>query len=514
MTIQKDDFLKRKARDFQNWTEPREIQHQIYQLSMEVTVRHYQDPLIPDVAYHIFGFLDTATKQVVASVCRLWNRIVYLPRHWRNVTAELPATCSEVLIRSLAKRQITRISCPRSSFEDLALVFALLPDVCYLNVGGCPRVTALQMKREFCHLYSLKHLVFKHCSRINDAFLKACAPSLKNLKSVVLQDCENITELGLSTFLKHVDGLEKLNLSWCENIKGVCLQHIAFNCAELRSLVLRGCNWITTGAMRHLVDHVPKLVHLDFHWSLGLTDEGVKILVEALPNLKYLDVKECPLVTFKGIHYVAQNLHQLVHLAFGGKDNFDFSPTDAELEIMFHELATMAKLQSLEFDAELVSDTCMSTLLKQLPNLTSLHMGIVDNITDITAVHIAKFSPNLQSLSMSSPHLQDQGIISVAENLKKLVSLDLWNCPITSNGLEVIAPHLASLKSLVISHETVTDVGVKSLALNAKSLTCLDLWECDYITDAGITSVATNMVNLQKLILTLCPRITDKGEKY
>ena len=483
---------------------------------MSTIVNYLQGPLIPDIASHVFSFLDTQGKQNVALVCRLWRDVVYLPVHWKNVTVELPPTCSEMLLQSLVKRRITRISCPRSSFEDICVVFGLLPDVSYLNVGGCPRITELQLKREFARLEKLKHLVFKRCTRISDTFLEASAPKLKNLKSLVLEDCENITEFGLRTFLKHVHGLERLDLTWCENMRDVCLQDIAVNCPELKSLVLRGCDWLSADAMHHLINHLPKLVHLDFRWSHGLTDNGVKILAEGLPNLKYLDVKECPLVTSKGIKYVAKNLHELSYLAFGGSDNLNlqFSSNDEEVEVMFLEIASMAKLQTLHFDVEGVSDICIRTVLKQLPNLVSLDMGFVDNLTDTTAKIVGQFLPNLLFLSLSSPFVQDFGIISIAQNLKKLVSLDLRNCPLTNKGLQEIAPFLTSLKSLVLSsHQNVTNIGVKCLAENAKSLTSLDLMDCDYVTNAGASLIAMKMTNLQQLNLSFCHKISNKGKK-
>ena len=118
------------------------------------------NPLIPDIASHVFSFLDTQAKQNVACVCRLWRDIVYLPIHWENVTIELPPTCSAILIQSMVKRGISRISCPRSAYEDMSVAFTSLPGISYLNVGGCRRVTELQLKHEFCRLEKLEHLVF------------------------------------------------------------------------------------------------------------------------------------------------------------------------------------------------------------------------------------------------------------------------------------------------------------------------------------------------------------------
>ena len=90
----------------------------------------------------------------------------------------------------------------------------------------------------------------------------------------------------------------------------------------------------------------------------------------------------------------------------------------------------------LQFDVDGVRDVWIRKLLKRLPNLTNLDMGFADNRTNMTANIFAKFLPNLRLLSLRSPSVQDKGIITIAENLKKLGLLDLRNCPPTNKGLE------------------------------------------------------------------------------
>ena len=115
--------------------------------------------LNPDITCHVFSFLDTLSKQSVALVCSQWRDIVYLPFLWKNVTVELkPGNVNETLIRSLATRRITRVSCRRCSSEDITLVFTLLPNITYLNVGAFQRVN--QYKINNCRLHSIQELVF------------------------------------------------------------------------------------------------------------------------------------------------------------------------------------------------------------------------------------------------------------------------------------------------------------------------------------------------------------------
>ena len=89
---------------------------------MSSVVNYHQGPLIPDIASHVFSFLDTQGKQNVARVCRLWRDVVYLPVHWKNVTVELPPTCSELLIQSFVKRRITRDQYSRYVTLDTYLI--------------------------------------------------------------------------------------------------------------------------------------------------------------------------------------------------------------------------------------------------------------------------------------------------------------------------------------------------------------------------------------------------------
>ena len=161
---------------------------------MEESLSWHQGPLIADIAAQVFSFLGVSDKQTVAQVCRLWRDIVYRPSLWSEVTVVVPLKCSKVLVKSLSKRKITRLYCPRATYDDLSLLFSVLTEISHLGFGGCPNVSKPFLKMELPQLEHLEHLCFRRCACINDSVLEVCAPSLKKIiiKSLKLEDCDNI----------------------------------------------------------------------------------------------------------------------------------------------------------------------------------------------------------------------------------------------------------------------------------------------------------------------------------
>ena len=465
---------------------------------------YQQGPLIVDIAAHVFSFLGVSDKQTVAQVCRLWRDIVYRPSLWNEVTVVVPLKCSKVLVKSLSKRKITRLYCPRVTYDDLMLLFSVLPEISHLGFGGCPNVSQVFPKMELPQLEHLEHMRFSHCApiSIDRIFLKICGASLKKIKSLSLED---LTESGFKNLIKHLDNLETLNFSQCDMLEDGPLLDIAKCCPKLKQLRLHRCFGITSVGLQDLIEN---LLHLT---SLNLSDTYVKHLpLEAiaknLPNLTFLDLTRCK-ITSEEMSCIARNHPKLRHLAFT-------TPRESyqALELMFCQIAQLSELRCLMIGGLVdITDSSICKLVKNLPNLTSLDVGYGNRISDKTGELIGTYLQRLESLSLNSGKMSDKGVTVLFSKLKKLTSLHLHGCYITNDGMKRMASNLVHLKSLILSSPHLTDIGVKHLAMNLKGLTRLDLKNCCNLTNVGVHILAVNLPQLLQLNLSYCDGVFDPG---
>ena len=471
---------------------------------------YQQGPLIVDIAPHVFSFLGVSDKQTVAQVCRLWRDIVYRPSLWSEVTVVVPLKCSKVLVKSLEKRKITRLYCPRATYEDLTLLFSVLPEISHLGFGGCPNVSQVFPKMELPQLEHLEHVRFSRCAyiSIDRSFLKICGASLKKIKSLSLEDCHTVTNSGFENLIRHLDNLETLNLSQCDMLGGGSLLDIA-RCPKLKQLSLHGCKrWIIT--MTGLQDLTEKLLHLT---SLNLSDTlfcvkhlPLKAIAKNWPNLTFLDLTDCK-ITSEEIRCIARNHPKLRHLAFT-------TPRESyqALELMFCQIAQLSELRCLMIGGLVdITDSSICKLVKNLPNLTSLDVRYGNRISDKTGELIGTYLQRLESLSLHGGKLSDKGVTVLASKLKKLTSLNPLGCDITNDGMKRMAPNLPHLKSLILSSPHLTDIGVKHLAMNLKGLTSLDLMNCHKLTNVGVRILAVNLPQLLQLNLSYCDGMSNQG---
>ncbi|XP_029696679.1 F-box/LRR-repeat protein 16 isoform X2 [Takifugu rubripes] len=194
--------------------------------------------------------------------------------------------------------------------------------------------------------------------------------------------------------------------------------------------------------------------------------------------------------------------------------------TDAGLEVMLEQ---MQGLMHLELSG--CNDFTEAGLWSSLnARLTSLSVSDCINVADDAIAAISQLLPNLSELSLQAYHvtdtamayftakqITDDGVELVAENLRKLRSLDLSWCPrITDMALEYIACDLHKLEELVLDRcVRITDTGLGYLS-TMSSLRSLYLRWCCQVQDFGLQHLF-RMRSLRLLSLAGCPLLTTNG---
>ncbi|EDO30637.1 predicted protein, partial [Nematostella vectensis] len=368
---------------------------------MEEYLSLQQGPLIPDVACHVFSFLQTHEKQAVALVCRFWRNIVYLPSLWKNVQVILPLEASEELFLGLRKRKITRVTVLRSTNDELSNMFTIVPNITHISLGGCPKLTEKFLQRQFCI-------------------------SLSNLKSLTIEDCETITSIGFKELIVHLRNLEVLDLTWCENLNDECLRYVSHSCPKLRVLSLRGCDWVSYTGVNH-----------------GINSIVVKLIANHLPDLQYLDVKDCPCnITNNGMLGIVQGLCHLKSLILSSHPEL----TNVGIKHITNNLKSLTSLDLM--DCCRVTNSGVALIAKEMPQLVQLNLSYCYKVSNQGAIDIGKNLKELRQLTLEQTKITDKGFVYVCHHLPNLQSLAVGGCPITDKGLVEGSKALSNLEEL------------------------------------------------------------------
>lgn len=147
--------------------------------------------------------------------------------------------------------------------------------------------------------------------------------------------------------------------------------------------------------------------------------------------------------------------------------------------------------------------------LQPLHKLVSLNLGGT-HVTD-GAMSKLKCIDQLEVLDLSYTNIGDEGIASVANNMRSLTTLSLRGAKISSRGLSSLA-QLPDLSALDLGSSDFSNEDLRALT-KLKGLAILNLRK-DKLTDQGLVALA-QLPELKSINLTECKQITRKGiEKF
>ena len=140
-----------------------------------------------------------------------------------------------------------------------------------------------------------------------------------------------------------------------------------------------------------------------------------------------------------------------------------------------------------------------------------------DTIIDDDLAHIIPWCPNLESVCLTVvPDLSDRTVVLLARSARYLNGLDISGCTLVTDVaiLEVasVATELEVVRLNGLS--TLTDPSVSALARSLTNLRELELSDLHLLTPLSVRDIWTFAMNLQRLKLCNCVHITDKGFPY
>ncbi|PCH40803.1 RNI-like protein [Wolfiporia cocos MD-104 SS10] len=156
----------------------------------------------------------------------------------------------------------------------------------------------------------------------------------------------------------------------------------------------------------------------------------------------------------------------------------------------------------------LTEDACTSAVHIQLTRPRS------HAISDDELAHILPWCPNLESIDLSGvPDLTDRTVILLAHSAPDLREIDLSGCKLVTDAAIIELAHVCSDLEIVKLNRlsTLTDQAISTLARQLVNLAELELCDLHLITAVSVRDIWTFCTKVRRLKLARCTGLTDKA---
>lgn len=268
---------------------------------------------------------------------------------------------------------------------------------------------------------------------------------------------------------------------------------------NLSVLSLRGC---TFDLNLDSLNEFPHLIKLDLSDVYSLKEENFHKLINKSKNLQYLTLRDCDdrRVNDRFLSIIAKDIKQLRFL--------DLHRCKLVSDDGIKEIAVnFPNLETLSLRSTCITNEGINALIDHLSNLNEVDLSFLE-ISDDVLIKFSKKFGDLKSLSLCGFKIGDECLISILNNLPKLEALDLYLCEnLTERGLKDVANNLINLKEIDLSScKRISNIG--TLLKNLKRLEVVMLGKCPQISDKDLAEMEA-LVNLKILNLQECKSFTN-----
>ncbi|CAG8559694.1 8340_t:CDS:2 [Cetraspora pellucida] len=260
----------------------------------------------------------------------------------------------------------------------------------------------------------------------------------------------------------------------------------------------------TRGFGSEALEILKRVQSLDARAS-GLDDDFVRKLVMGLPgqSLKVLDLSVND-ITDKTVFYIGNNCPNLQKLFLEGCEEI------TDIKPLIH-LSTHLKILILSYCSELLDFTIADLVSPVLgESLSKLDLDGCHRLTDVSIYRISCYLKNLEYLAIDGQGINDDPIINVFRNCRKLNLFSMSFCDsLTDKCLYDIGLSLKnhSFYSLDISEcSYLSDIALQQMRQD--NIRWLNLDWCWNVKENSIHTILTSCPNIQELMVTGCNDIT------
>jgi hypothetical protein len=340
-------------------------------------------------------------------------------------------------------------------------------------------------------------------SRINSAVLTKLSQSIKHKicladLSFTFVSCPSLLGDGINSLinsLQQLTQLKKLELDFANTSMS---QHNLTNLAT------------SFKQLKQLID-----LKLRYLGHLNFTDKSWQEISQGIASLDTLTRLELnlggglPLQQLKNMGIILKQLPQLTELKLVLWGNQQLN--DESWPIIEQGLVRLANLTSLDLDlgssSSKIDLSCIATIVKQLPHLTSVRLNFCYN-PQLTNNSLSEIAHSIASLSQLDElelvvsycsALTDQGVVALSHAIHNL-------------SLRSLKLDFSYSDNLKLANPTLTELARSVSTLAKLEKFYIDIGLCKGLDEKGITEVAMSIGHLQsltKLTLRLNSSITD-----
>ncbi|KAI9259289.1 hypothetical protein BY458DRAFT_440526, partial [Sporodiniella umbellata] len=390
--------------------------------------------LLPDeLQIKILSQLSTQDLLKASTVCKKWVQLVFDGSLWSDLNVA-------PFYKTIPKDYLLKLIRVAAGFLKSA------------NFRGSIQFNGQALRTLSDHCPNVQVMIIKDCRNLSAASITCFLQKAKNLRILDVSGLDTIKNSTLTTVL--LSKLEKLNLSWCRNISGQGLIPLISSCVHLRYLKLNGCPQLDDTTMETLGHHLPSLAYLSLSACASLTDTAMLSFLSAskTQSLCHLNLSSCARLTDTTLRYLAQYAPHLTHL----------------------ELAGCVPM----------TDQGFCYFSSRIKTLQLLDLEDLQQITGITVRSIANHQTRLERLCLSNcTQVADDAIRHLILHgvCHKLYHLELDNCMVTDDALDIIATYLQQQKEPDVS----ADSAISLYPPRPRHIN-LEVLDCSNITELGV----------------------------
>ncbi|XP_025058298.1 uncharacterized protein LOC106722119 [Alligator sinensis] len=372
-------------------------------------------------------------------------------------------------------------------------MWQLLPDELWLCIFSFLSQKELSQVAQVCHRFHCLardesfwgqiHIVDCHC--LNDEWLIRLG--LHHPQCFSLYHCHDetwrITEEGLKQFFQHCkESLKELNTTSCSGptLRGdIILYHASTFCNKLTSVDISWTGATDLGIIA-LAEASVSLQSLSAN-GCQITDDAVNALIEKHgKRLSKIEVFGCHALTAKSLSSIAEECPNLQTLNIG-------RVPEVTHVCLSNIVKHLKKLSALNVTGlSVVRDHVVHFIVTQCPKLESLILSSCSQVTDLSLVEISTYLQTIRYLDVSScKKVTDIGVQALAGSCHQLYYLDLSSTGTSKRGVCLLASFChSSLECVKLNFcKNITLDAVKKLCKKCKRLKMLHLYGCCFSRD-------------------------------
>ncbi|RWR76637.1 F-box/LRR-repeat protein 4 [Cinnamomum micranthum f. kanehirae] len=238
----------------------------------------------------------------------------------------------------------------------------------------------------------------------------------------------------------------------------------------------------------------------------SLSDAGLTTLAKGCTRLEKLSLIWCSNVTSVGLYSIAENCRTLKSLDLQG-----CYINDQGLAAV-GEFCKQLEDLNLRFCEGLTDTGLVELALGCGKSLKSLSIAACAKITDTALEAVGSYCASLQTLSLDSEFIKNQGVLAVVKGCRSLKALKLECINVTDEALQAVGAYSLSLELLALySFQRFTDGSLCAVGNGCKKLTNLTLSDCYFLSDKSLEAIAQGCTGLTHLEVNGCHNIGTSG---